>query len=88
MDHDTYSANDAIGKVSISLNPLLLPTMDSNGQEIRTGKGTSFTPTLKKIMELFFSRYCYVWLDTGIRYNAWHSGRSKFNCQSGFIFGC
>jgi len=25
MDHDTYSANDAIGKVYINLNPLLLP---------------------------------------------------------------
>lgn len=24
MDYDTYSANDAIGKVSLSLNPLLL----------------------------------------------------------------
>ncbi|KAK6636916.1 C2 domain-containing protein 5 [Polyplax serrata] len=26
MDHDTYSANDAIGKVYLDLNPLLLPT--------------------------------------------------------------
>lgn len=25
MDHDTYSANDAIGKIYINLNPLLLP---------------------------------------------------------------
>lgn len=25
MDHDTYSANDAIGKVYVDLNPLLLP---------------------------------------------------------------
>lgn len=25
MDHDTYSANDAIGKVYLDLNPLLLP---------------------------------------------------------------
>ncbi|XP_011298322.1 C2 domain-containing protein 5 isoform X3 [Fopius arisanus] len=25
MDHDTYSANDAIGKVYLNLNPLLLP---------------------------------------------------------------
>lgn len=25
MDHDTYSANDAIGKVYINLNPLLTP---------------------------------------------------------------
>ncbi|XP_047101853.1 C2 domain-containing protein 5 isoform X1 [Schistocerca piceifrons] len=26
MDHDTYSANDAIGKVYLDLNPLLLPS--------------------------------------------------------------
>jgi len=25
MDHDTYSANDAIGKVYLDLNPLLMP---------------------------------------------------------------
>lgn len=31
MDYDTYSANDAIGKVNISLNPLLLPTTDTSG---------------------------------------------------------
>lgn len=29
MDHDTYSANDAIGKVYIDLNPLLLPAANS-----------------------------------------------------------
>nr|CAD7393678.1 unnamed protein product [Timema cristinae] len=27
MDHDTYSANDAIGKVYLDLNPLLLPVV-------------------------------------------------------------
>ncbi|TMW51981.1 hypothetical protein DOY81_002971 [Sarcophaga bullata] len=36
MDHDTYSANDAIGKVNISLNPLCLET---SGQATH-GKGT------------------------------------------------
>lgn len=36
MDHDTYSANDAIGKVNIGLNPLCLET---SGQSIQ-GKGT------------------------------------------------
>lgn len=35
MDYDTYSANDAIGKVNISLNPLCLET---SGQS--HGKGT------------------------------------------------
>ncbi|CAL4084216.1 unnamed protein product, partial [Meganyctiphanes norvegica] len=29
MDHDTYSANDAIGKVYVDLNPLLLPPLNS-----------------------------------------------------------
>lgn len=33
MDHDTYSANDAIGKVNLSLNPLLLPTIDGSTQK-------------------------------------------------------
>lgn len=36
MDHDTYSANDAIGKVNISLNPLCLETSGQTTQ----GKGT------------------------------------------------
>ncbi|XP_030376595.1 C2 domain-containing protein 5 isoform X4 [Scaptodrosophila lebanonensis] len=36
MDYDTYSANDAIGKVNISLNPLCL---ESSSQTVH-GKGT------------------------------------------------
>ncbi|GAB0096729.1 C2 domain-containing protein [Sergentomyia squamirostris] len=38
MDYDTYSANDAIGKVHICLNPLLIPgaVIDPSGQ---TGHG-------------------------------------------------
>lgn len=32
MDHDTYSANDAIGKVYIDLNPLLLPSSTSTAK--------------------------------------------------------
>lgn len=39
MDHDTYTANDAIGKVSISLNPLLLPNMSTSGQTTVSEKG-------------------------------------------------
>lgn len=31
MDYDTYSANDAIGKVCFSLNPLLLNSNDTKG---------------------------------------------------------
>eukprot|EP00092_Neocalanus_flemingeri_P010834 GFUD01011666.1.p1 GENE.GFUD01011666.1~~GFUD01011666.1.p1 ORF type:complete len:988 (+),score=330.13 GFUD01011666.1:124-3087(+) len=45
MDYDTYSANDAIGKVYIDLNPLLLPQpgqrpaslTDSSGQPVTGG---------------------------------------------------
>lgn len=40
MDHDTYSANDAIGKVNISLNPLLLPSLDASAQPVQSGKGS------------------------------------------------
>ena len=33
MDHDTYSSNDAIGKVYIDLNPLLFtPTQQIQGK--------------------------------------------------------
>lgn len=39
MDHDTYSANDAIGKVNISLNPLLHPNLDASIQPNQSGKG-------------------------------------------------
>lgn len=40
MDHDTYSANDAIGKVNISLNPLLLPNLEGTSQSMQAGKGS------------------------------------------------
>ncbi|KAG7189108.1 hypothetical protein KM043_008683 [Ampulex compressa] len=34
MDHDTYSANDAIGKVYVNLNPLLLPGVSPPAKNI------------------------------------------------------
>lgn len=40
MDHDTYSANDAIGKVNISLNPLLLPSLTDGLVQQKSGKGS------------------------------------------------
>jgi hypothetical protein len=40
MDYDTYSANDQIGKVCISLNPLLLSNSDKSGFATHTGKGS------------------------------------------------
>ncbi|KAJ9600682.1 hypothetical protein L9F63_026179, partial [Diploptera punctata] len=48
MDHDTYSANDAIGKVYLDLNPLLLPASPAPvkstwNSENATTAGTSFT---------------------------------------------
>lgn len=40
MDYDTYSANDVIGKVYLSLNPLLLPSsLEHNPQ--KSSKGLS-----------------------------------------------
>lgn len=42
MDYDTYSANDVIGKVYLSLNPLLIP----NSIELKSrksGKGSVMT---------------------------------------------
>uniref|UniRef100_T1HPR1 C2 domain-containing protein n=1 Tax=Rhodnius prolixus TaxID=13249 RepID=T1HPR1_RHOPR len=35
MDYDTYSANDAIGKVYLNLNPLLLPSFSSSYVDFR-----------------------------------------------------
>jgi C2 domain len=41
MDYDTYSANDAIGKVYINLNPLLLPHKELTGAHTsHSGKGS------------------------------------------------
>lgn len=51
MDHDTYTANDAIGKVSISLNPLLLPNMSSSGQTTVSEKGIIII--IRAIYEVF-----------------------------------
>lgn len=80
MDHDTYSANDAIGKVNISLNPLLLPNLDASIQPDQSGKGKlciekwnkmylfiKKTTTNKQTNFEFLSfRFCYVRLDTSI----------------------
>ncbi|CAG0885037.1 unnamed protein product [Darwinula stevensoni] len=41
MDHDTYSANDAIGKVYIDLNPLLLPSISQDSFLMRDHVGLS-----------------------------------------------
>ncbi|XP_024947797.1 uncharacterized protein LOC107274679 isoform X2 [Cephus cinctus] len=40
MDHDTYSANDAIGKVYLDLNPLLLPGVPPPVKNIWTLEAT------------------------------------------------
>lgn len=39
MDYDTYSANDAIGKVYVSLNPLLVPSYADHTIQ-KSGKGS------------------------------------------------
>ena len=44
MDYDTYSANDAIGKVYVDLNPLLLPQkrrIHGAGSEEDSSKGAT-----------------------------------------------
>lgn len=42
MDYDTYSANDAIGKVYIDLNPLLWPSTSAKASVKKDGNdGTS-----------------------------------------------
>lgn len=38
-----HSANDAIGKVIISLNPLLLPSLDASAQPNQSAKGSVFS---------------------------------------------
>ena len=45
MDHDTYSANDAIGKVYINLNPLLLPGVPPTVKNIWTLEAAMNTNT-------------------------------------------
>ena len=45
MDHDTYSANDAIGKVYVDLNPLLLnPTSPPAGAAASDDLGVHYQP--------------------------------------------
>lgn len=36
MDYDTYSANDAIGKVYLDLNPLLINSTKTKGTNVIT----------------------------------------------------
>ncbi|XP_076290248.1 C2 domain-containing protein 5 isoform X1 [Lasioglossum baleicum] len=45
MDHDTYSANDAIGKVYVNLNPLLLPGVPPTVKNIWTLEAAMNTNT-------------------------------------------
>lgn len=75
MDHDTYSANDAIGKVYFNLNPLLLPqptTVQLSGQQPlgdtlisnqsqTTGKHLH-TIINVSILWFFFRRICCIWM--------------------------
>ena len=54
MDHDTYSANDAIGKVYLDLNPLLLTSSK--------GMRSAFIQTAAvdgKIQENCSDKHCY-----------------------------
>ncbi|XP_023709437.1 C2 domain-containing protein 5 isoform X3 [Cryptotermes secundus] len=48
MDHDTYSANDAIGKVYLDLNPLLLPASPAPVKSSWNSENTTTTSTSLK----------------------------------------
>lgn len=75
MDHDTYTANDAIGKVSISLNPLLLPHMTS-GQTTVSEKGKKY--------HWMLVIYCFVVFSSmWPNYKDWMNARDCLVC-----FGC
>ena len=58
MDYDTYSANDAIGKVYIDLNPLLLKADDdrmSTNQIVLSGIDSY------ELIDIYFGRsYLYI----------------------------
>jgi hypothetical protein len=47
MDYDAYSANDAIGKVYLNLNPLLLPSplvlVNENSNNVGNYKGQVYS---------------------------------------------
>lgn len=46
MDHDTYSANDAIGKVYLDLNPLLLPPSGASSKTALSDCGPASSNSL------------------------------------------
>lgn len=48
MDHDTYSANDAIGKVYLDLNPLLLPVSPAPVKSSWNSENTTTSSTSLK----------------------------------------
>lgn len=50
MDHDTYSANDAIGKVYLDLNPLLLPVPPTPVKNARSEGSASSTGSSGSVM--------------------------------------
>ncbi|XP_034253610.1 C2 domain-containing protein 5 isoform X1 [Thrips palmi] len=50
MDHDTYSANDAIGKVYLDLNPLLLPVPPKPVKNVRSEGSATTTANSGSVM--------------------------------------
>ena len=50
MDYDTYSANDAIGKVYIDLNPLLI-THEADRKPINTSTNNPNDPPKTRLLE-------------------------------------
>lgn len=58
MDYDTYSANDAIGKVYLDLNPLLV-TPGLSGRGLVRSEACSVSPSSSVFKN---SRYCLIML--------------------------
>ena len=85
MDYDTYSANDAIGKVYIDLNPLLLKA-DSNRVSTDGQKQimlSGWLPVCDRVICLPLNTFWKIPLLTDIRYDAWCSRRSPSSSKSG-----
>lgn len=81
MDHDTYSSNDAIGKVYLDLNPLLCNSSRGKGKLMNK----RHYKTLDSHHSLQFFIFRILWkddirMDSSVRHHAWDSWGSKLNC--------
>ena len=66
MDYDTYSANDAIGRVYVDLNPLLVRGSDQGGNSIDSGCFSG--PFSGLFQSAFQALFCPIELGTDLQY--------------------